>query len=143
MERSKFVWALIVGALLGAAGCDVGTSIDDFPTSARVRVEGTAPDELKLIVSTVFIEQINLETGERSVLLIESDTSSLTLPHDETLDLSDTGSVYVELLYTPTSTAGVTLRVDLDNGERYAQEATMSAGAQLIYYWVWNGPIPR
>jgi hypothetical protein len=49
--------------------------------------------------------------------------------------------VYVELLYVPTSTASVTLRVNLDNGESFEQAATMSDDAQLIYYWVWSGPL--
>jgi hypothetical protein len=133
-------------ALLGAfavafVGCDIGTSVDDIPTTARVRVEGTAPDTLKLIVSANFFEQINLTTGDRYAVLEESDTLALSLPYDETWPLSELGSVYVELLYEPTSTASVTLRVNLDNGESFEQAATMSADAQLIYYWVWSGPL--
>ena len=129
----------VAGAFLTSA-CDLGTSIDDMPTSARVRVDGSAPEELRLISSIDFIEQLNLETGARSVLLLESDTMVIDLPFDETIDVRQTGSVYVELLYTPSSLASVNLRVELDNGERFEQAATMSYGAQLIYYWVWYGP---
>ncbi len=120
--------------------CSLGTGLDDMPSSARVRVEGSAPEELRLITSIDFIEQINLETGAQSVLLLESDTAVIDLPFDATLDVRETGSVYVELLYRPKSTASVTLQVELDTGERFEQAATMSDGAQLIYYRAWYGP---
>jgi hypothetical protein len=127
--------------VLALAACNLGTNLDDIPTTARVRVAGAAPDEIKLIVSTDFFEQLNLETLERRAVLQTSDTLTLTLPYDQTWDLTELASVYVELLYEPTSTASVTMRVNLDNGESYEQAATMSTGAQLIYYWIWSGQI--
>ena len=127
------VW--FVAGALSTTACNLGTSIDEMPSSARVRVVGSAPEELTLISSIDFIEQLNLETGARSVLLLEADTAVIDLPFDATLDVRETGSVYVELLYAPASTASVTLLVELDNGERFEQAATMSDGAQLIYYW--------
>ena len=131
----------LVTLLLSSLGaCTIGIGPDDRPSSARVRVEGSAPDDLRLITSTVFFEQINLETLERYAVLETADTSVLALPFDDTIDISALGSVYVELLYEPTSTAAVRLRVDLDNGESFDRSATLSTNAQLIYYWVWTGP---
>lgn len=126
---------------LALAACSIGTGPGDKPTSARVRVDGTAPDPPKLITSSNFFEQINLTTLARYAVLVEADTTDLTLPLDTTLDIAETGSVYVEILYEPTSTATVRLRVDLDTGESFDRNATMSTNAQLIYYWVWSGPV--
>lgn len=133
--------ALLVTAL-SAGACSIGTDIDDIPTSARVRVEGTAPDEMRLILSTDFLEQINLDTGERSVSLLAADTLVLSLPYDETWPIGTFGSVYVEVYYAPTSTAAITLRVNLDNGESFERVATLSSGSSLVYYFVWSGPLP-
>jgi len=129
----------ILLAVAGLTGCNIGTSADDIPTTARVEVVGNAPDELQLIVSRTFFEQLNLTTGERTAMLQQSDTLVLALPYEETWDLNSTGSIYVELLYEESTTASLTLSVNLDNGESFEQAATMSAGAQLIYYWIWSG----
>ncbi len=135
-RRSSWIPAALV-----LAACSTGLDADDVPTTARVRVDGAAPDELTLVVSTNFFEQINLETLERSAVLQEADTLALSLPYDAYWPLNDLASVYVELLYVPTSTASVTLRVNLDNGEAFEQAATLSDNARLIYYWIWSGQI--
>lgn len=132
---------MILLVAVGMTACGIGTSEDDKPTTARVEVTGSAPDDLKLIVSRNFFEQLNVNTGERNAVLTEADTLVLTLPYEETLDLNTTGSIYVELLYEESTTASVTLDVNLDNGQSFEQAANMSAGAQLIYYWIWSGLI--
>ena len=136
--RRKASFTILLTAL-GITACGVGTNADDIPTTARVEVVGNAPDELQLIVSRTFFEQLNLTTGERTAVLQQSDTLALGLPYDVTWDLNSTGSIYVELLYEESTTASVTLSVNLDNGESFEQAANMSAGAQLIYYWIWQG----
>ena len=136
--RRKASFTILLTAL-GITACGVGTNADDIPTTARVEVVGNAPDALQLIVSRTFFEQLNLTTGERTAVLQQSDTLALGLPYDVTWDLNSTGSIYVELLYEESTTASVTLSVNLDNGESFEQAANMSAGAQLIYYWIWQG----
>lgn len=120
-------------------GCSLTGGPDDKPSEARVRVEGSSPHPLSLIVATNFYEQLNLETGARSVVLVSSDTSEISLPHDRAVDLGETGSVYVELLNPLVATATVRMRVDLDSGQNpYDQSATLSDRASLIYYFLFQ-----
>ena len=120
------------------AGCSLRTGPTDKPTTAEVRVEGTTPNELLLITSTDFFEQLNTATMERIPVLITSDTVSITLPYAATIDMGPLSSVYVELYQPEVETASVRMRVDLDNGEGYDQSATLSDKAALIYYFLFD-----
>ena len=125
--------------LLGiAAGCSLGSGPDDKPTSARIRVEGTSPNALKLITSTQFYEQFNTGTQEYIPVLLKSDTVEIQLPYDATMSTGAQFSIYVELLQPEVATATVRMRVDLDNGEGYNQNATLADRAALIYYYIYD-----
>jgi len=130
--------ALGVLACLAAAACSLTSGPDERPSSARVRVEGTTPHALKLIMSTEFHEQLNLTSNETYAVLERSDTSLVTLPVDRTVSLGTTGSIYVELRNDLVPTASVRMRVELDNGEGYDRSATLSDKAALVYYWIWR-----
>lgn len=126
-------------ALQAPLGCSLLTEGDERPTSARLRVEGTSPHPLRVITSTDFVEQLNLNTGERTVLLNRSDTVSIELPYERTLATAADGSIYFELLNPEIDVASIRMRVDLDPGDQsFDQSATMSDGASLIYYFVLN-----
>ncbi|MDP2958170.1 MAG: hypothetical protein Q8N53_17210 [Longimicrobiales bacterium] len=110
----------------------------DKAGSARVRVEGTSPHALTLIIATDFHEQFNPLTNETTAIPNRADTTLITLPYDRTVDLKNFGSVYVELRNYKVPVASVRMRVDLDNGEEYDQEATLSDNAALIYYYLFS-----
>jgi len=57
---------------------------------------------------------------------------------DYTVSLAPFGSIYVELYQPEVGTATVHMKVDLDNGEGYEQNATLSDRAKLIYYFVFT-----
>jgi hypothetical protein len=123
-------------ALLVVSACSLGTEAADRPTSARVRVEATSTHQLTLVTATDFYEQYSLATGERSAVAVVADTALITLPYDQTLDISSTGSVYVELRNTAADSATVRLRVDLDNGQTTDRTATLLDNAGLVYYYL-------
>lgn len=126
-------------SLIVAGACSSNEGPDSKATRAEITIEGTTPNPLKLITSTDFYEQLNVDTGEYKAILITSDTVLVTtLPHTQTVDIGVFGSVYVELYQPEVGTATVHMKVDLDNGERYEQNATMADGAQLIYYFVYT-----
>jgi hypothetical protein len=127
----------LVSSLAVAGACSLSTTPDP-PTSAEIDVEGTSPNPLKLIVSQDFFEQLNTSTGARTPVLVTSDTVLITPPYHNTVNLSALGSIYVELYQPELGTATVHMTVDLDNGERYEQNATMSDKAQLIYYFIYS-----
>ena len=123
-------------ALLVGSSCSMGTDSADRPTSARVRVDGTSPQQLTLVTAMDFYERYNLDTGETSAVTVEADTSLITLPYDQTLDISRTGSVYVELRNFAADSATVRLRVELDNGQADDRTATLLENAMLVYYYL-------
>ena len=125
-------------ALFVLSACSLTTEADETPRTARVRIEGTSPHPLMLITSKDLFEQQNPLTGAVNPVLNVADTLKITLPYDATLDISSTGSVYVELRNLLVPTASVHMRVDLDNGQGYDQRATLSDDAALIYYYIFN-----
>ena len=91
-----------------------------------------------LILSTDFFEQLNTSSGVYTPILISSDTVLVTPPYNKTVNIAALGSIYVELYQPEVATATVHMKVDLDNGEGYEQNATLSDKAQLIYYFIFT-----
>lgn len=138
-EGSRWIRPLKLLAVLALGGCSLITTGDEPPTTARVRVEGTAPQPMVMIRSTNFFEQLNLDTGERRAILSTADTVEIDLPFDETFATGVDGSVYVEVLYRDLDPASIRMRVDLRPGdESFEQSATMSDNARLIYYFIFD-----
>lgn len=133
------VRGLVVTALVVAmAACSSNSGPDERATTARVRVDGTTPHPLQLVTTREFWEDVDQVTGEVIVVLDEPDTLEITPPYDATVDLGNTGSVYVELRNPLVPAASIRLRVDLDNGESYDRSATLSDDAALIYYFAFR-----
>lgn len=130
--------ATLAVALFGVGSCSLGTEPDSKPTSAKVNIEGTFPNPLTLVTSIDFYEQLNTETGVLTPILITSDTVLITSPYEDTIAMGALGSVYVELYQPEVETATVHMKVSLDNGEGYEQNATLADKAQLIYYFVFT-----
>lgn len=125
-----------VAALLTAA-CSSGTQPDEKPTEAAIRVEGTSPGPLRLVISTDFYEELHSATGEILQIFNSSDTLTVSsLPFQHTEPVGSLGSVYVSLSNEADESADVRLRVDLDNGRGYDQSATMSEGGALTWVYV-------
>ncbi|MHB1194949.1 MAG: hypothetical protein ACYC6F_18150 [Longimicrobiales bacterium] len=125
-------------ALLIVSACSLGTDAGDRATSVRVRVEGTSPQQLTLITASDLYEQYNLDTNQRYAVAVSSDTVHITLPYDQILDISSTGSIYVEVRSQEADTATVRLRVELDNGQGFDQTATLLRDAALVYYFIFT-----
>ncbi len=130
--------AAVALALLTVSACSLATDADDIPTSVRVRVEGTSPHQLTLVTAMDLYEEYNLSTGEMRPVAVTSDTVLITLPFDQTMDISSTGSIYVELRNYEVAAATVRLRVELDNGEGDDRTATLSDNAALVYYFIFT-----
>lgn len=125
----------VVAMVFVIGACDLTQGPKDLPTFAEISIEGTSPNPLKLITSTNFAETLDPTTFQYGAILIESDTVEITPPFNGTVTLTDLGSVYVELFQPLEATASVRMRVNLDNGESYDQQATLADKASLIYYF--------
>lgn len=128
-------WAGLATMSILAAACANSTAPTNRPTEARVRVEGTSPVPLQLVVSTDFYETVDQFTGEILQITASADTTQITsLPFDRTVPLTSLGSVLVSLTNHADQPAQVRLRVNLDGGQDpYDQSAEMSKGGQLRY----------
>lgn len=128
---------VLLTALLVTAACSSGLEPEERPSSARIRAEGTAPGQLELIVSTQFYAVEDAVTLEVSHIVESADTFLIDLPYENTVDVSSTGSVYVNLANPDSVPANVRLRVNLDSGQQaYDQTATMSEGGALRYVFL-------
>lgn len=136
----KRAWGRGAGALLLstlAMACVNTTAPEERPTSARVRVEGTAPGQLQLVVSTDFFQVQDALTLEVRDVIESADTTFIDLPYESTVDLGVVGSVLVDLANPDSIPANVRLRVDLNTGENpYDRSATMSLGGALRYVYL-------
>jgi hypothetical protein len=117
---------VLAGIVAFSAACDglLGTS-DRRPNEARVVVTGTSPVPLRLITSTRFSAQPNIDTGMYDVTFNTFDSVDLPLPIDRTFRL-DTDRFVVRLLHPDTETeATVRLEVFFDGRLAYSQEAVL------------------
>ncbi len=153
-SRSRFIGAsrapvpvlrggLVALALVAVAACSTSTSPDTKPTSAEIRVTGTAPDSLRLIVSTDFFETFDQVEGTRDQVFNTADTSFITtLPYTETVALTDLGSIVVDVSNPSDLAATVRLVVEVNSGQSpYDREATMSEGGALRYVFNFFSPV--
>ena len=100
-------------------------------------MDGTTPVPLELVVSIDFYEVQDAVTLEVSQVIQSADTTLITPPYDQTVDLGVGGSVLVKLANHDVTPANVRLRVDLDTGQDpYDRSATMSEGGALRYVFL-------
>ncbi|HSG47197.1 MAG TPA: hypothetical protein VLA43_05190 [Longimicrobiales bacterium] len=125
-----------------AAGCSTSTDPDLKPTRADITISGSTTVPLRLIVSTDFYETINQLTGERGQVFNSADTLTVeTLPYVSSVQLSDLGSVVVDLSNPSDTEATVRLQVAMDSGQSpYDQTAIMSQGGALRFVFSYYSP---
>jgi hypothetical protein len=145
--RSRIVrqiaYPTLVGALLiGVAACSSTTDPDVKPTEAEIRITGTMPDSVRLIISTDFFETFDQVNGVRNQVFNTADTLYVTsLPYTQTVALTDLGSVVVDVSNPFDDPATVRLFVELDSGQPpYDREAMMSQGGALRYVFAYFSP---
>lgn len=138
--RSIKVWGVLL--LLATAACSTTTDPDVKPSRADVTISGSSTVPLRLIVSTDFYETINQLTGERGQVFNSSDTLTVeTLPHVMSVQLSDLGSVVVDVSNPSETEATVRLQVAMDSGQTpYDQTAIMSQGGALRFVFSYYSP---
>jgi len=140
--RSMKALALVLVAG-GLAGCSTTTDPDVKPSRADITVSGNSTVPLRLVVSTDFYETINQLTGERGQVFNSADTLTLeTLPYSASVQLTELGSIVVDVSNASETEATVRLQVTMDSGqEPYDQTAIMSLGGALRYVFSYYSPI--
>jgi len=136
----KFWGVLLV--LAAVVGCSTTTDPDLKPTRADITISGSSTVPLRLVVSTDFYETINQLTGERGQVFNSADTLTVeTLPYVSSVQLSDLGSVVVDVSNPSETEATVRLQVAMDSGQSpYDQTAIMSQGGALRFVFSYYSP---
>lgn len=127
---------------MAAAACSTSTDPDLKPTRADVTISGSTTVPLRLIVSTDFYETFNQLTGERGQVFNSADTITVeTLPYVSSIQLTDLGSVVVDVSNSSDTEATVRLQVAMDSGQQpYDQTAIMSQGGALRFVFSYYSP---
>jgi len=135
------VWGVLL-VLAAVVGCSTTTDPDLKPTRADITISGSSTVPLRLVVSTDFYETINQLTGERGQVFNSADTLTVeTLPYVSSVQLSDLGSVVVDVSNPSETEATVRLQVAMDSGQSpYDQTAIMSQGGALRFVFSYYSP---
>ena len=138
---------LVRGAAVGlaltvAASCSTTTSPEQRPSEAQIRVTGSSPGPLRLIVSLDFFETFDPVEQIREQVFVTADTTMIdALPYSGSVTLSALSSIVVDVSNPDEEPATVRVVVELDgNQPPYDQEATMSLGGALRYVYNWVAP---
>lgn len=123
---------------LAIAACSQVTGADQRPESARIVVEGSAPEALRLVVSTDFVEVRDPIDLDVSVAFNSADTLFIAPPFDQRVDLDELGSIYVQLSNLEVDPADIRMQVYVDGRRQYDQEAVISEAGALIFTFVFS-----
>lgn len=128
--------------MAGLTGCSTTTEPDLKPQRADITVSGSSTVPLRLIISTDFYETINELTGTRGQVFNSADTLTLeSLPYRSSVQLTDQGSIVVDLSNESETEASVRLQVAMDSGQQpYDQSAIMSLGGALRFVFSYYSP---
>lgn len=118
--------------------CGILPSEPARPTRADIEIDGTAGDQLELVVSTSFFETRDEETLELQQVLVAADTTLFLPPHAASVQLTSQGMVLVRVTNHEASPASIRLRVVLDTGREYDDSTTLEQGASHTYYFVFT-----
>ncbi len=115
---------------------------DKSPESAGIVGAGAAGLSIQVATSTRFLAGSTLDGGQASVSLelLEADTVVRSLPIDTTVDIRDTGRIFVVLLATADGTpAVISFEAWLDGERRAIQSADLSLGDLTFLYVFGDG----
>jgi len=135
MPQILFVAVVLGMALLPA--CSLSTESEPPPTTARVVIQGSAPNSLILVVSNNYYEQIIGDNTQIAAVLVTADTVSVDdFPFEHTFALNSRGAALARLIQPDSAEATVTMQVYLDGREEYNQSATLAQVASLEYRYL-------
>lgn len=120
-------WFVLPVIALGVAACDGLLSTSERrPDQARVVVTGTSAEPLRLITSTRFTAQPNIDTGAYDVTFGTFASADLALPIERIVELDSDRFVARLVHLSAGDTADVRMEVYFDGRLAYSQEARIT-----------------
>lgn len=131
--RTRFAVAAIALAAI-AAGCGV-LSVDEPGDNARIRISGTAPGTLRLVLSNNFIQVFDTQQQEVTVSLLGSDTIEISsLPYDSDYSLDGNLRFFLRLINPDSAKADLRIQVNIDNVDPYDVTTSLTASQHEYTY---------
>jgi hypothetical protein len=133
--------AILVAVALSTTGC--GWFDDPAPDSARVTIQGETGKTVRLIVSSKFIATIN-QTGQTRVVIVEADTSIVTVPFSAAYRIDDDQRFFAETTRLDTDLQTVRMQVFLDSKKEFDEGGSLLQGGQPFrFIYMFNQAVTR
>lgn len=127
LHRSRLA-VLAAAIALGIVGCDWSLVDTEEPETARILVGGSSTSgNIRVITSTRFRLGTSSDGTSQRPSFIVADTILAPGPIDEGYDLRATGNFYVEVSSPDSTEADLSLRVLIDDAERYSEARRVTA----------------
>jgi hypothetical protein len=130
----------IVLAALLAGGCDLIE--DPSPNEARMVVHGEAGKEVRIIVSTQFVAQVN-EIGQTRVVIFEADTVVTTLPFERTWVIEEDQRFFAEAARLDADLGNVQVQVFVDERKEFDEGGTLIEGHPYRFLYTFNQAVTQ
>ncbi|MGH7466608.1 MAG: hypothetical protein ACRENP_01345 [Longimicrobiales bacterium] len=131
-------WVVLAAGLL--AGCDWFE--DRTPEEVRVVIKGDAGKQVRLITSTRFVAAVN-EIGQTRVVIFESDTTVITLPHDRVYSLRGDPRFFAEAARQDADFQSLRMEVYVDRRKEFDEGGPLTAGQPYRFLFTFNQQITR
>jgi hypothetical protein len=136
--------SVITMVMLFVAGC--GLLGEDPPDEARIRLEGRDGATVEMILSRSFVstrqvlyDDQGLPRGDSLVVgFVQADTLEVTLPFDNTYDITQYHRIYAEVVRNDPDNDRLYAQLWID-GDRVTEEEPTTAQGSLILLYTYRG----
>jgi hypothetical protein len=126
---------LLATASLLAGGC--GLIEDPSPNEARLIIHGEAGKQVRVIVSTQFVAQVN-ELGQTRVVIFEADTLVTTLPYERTYVIEDDQRFFAEAARMDADLQTLQMQVFVDRRKEFDEGGSLLEGHPYRFLYTFN-----
>lgn len=137
MKRTAIV--LIASTLLG--GC--GLLLDNpSPDEARLVIQGSADNPVRVIISTEFVAQVN-ELGQTGVVIFVADTLITTLPYERVYTIDEDQRFFAEAARVDVDVESVHMQVFIDGRKQFDEGGMLLETQPYRFVYTFNQAVTR
>lgn len=130
---------ILLAALLTGA---CGIIEDPTPNEARMVVLGEPGKEVRIIVSTQFVAQVN-EIGQTRIVIFEADTVVTTLPFERTWVIEEDQRFFGEAARLETDLDDVQVQVFVDDRKEFDEGGILIDGHPYRFLFTFNQQVTQ
>jgi len=135
----KTVSRALLGLTIVAGLAACGIFEDQTPEFLSFQMDGNPGDVATVIYSIDFVSGVN-ETGVTRLEIFSADTVVHTLPIDTVIDIRRERQLFIQV-ETPVDTLHVSVRVDIDDRNIFAEMGDIFPELPWRYLYVFNRPV--